>query len=191
MGAKVHYRIAVLLAAACNAVGCASSPELPRSVTIETGRRTSVTLTQTQGRMVLALQNESSGGAAQVYSDERSNPLAKVVPDAQLQALLDVFTAKGLFNTSMSTVPPDARDVLAVEQGGQRWIWARRQAGIDAEPLFHEAKAYFLDVYNSSTAYHGHADDERPDLKGEMQRAHEDALTAKQKLEALRKEKQQ
>ncbi|MEO6596861.1 MAG: hypothetical protein ABIP94_19120, partial [Planctomycetota bacterium] len=153
MAAKVYTRIAVLLATASTLVGCASSPTLPRGLSVETGKRTSVKLLQVQSQRVFALQNESSGAADSFYSDEHANPFAKVVPDAQMQALLDVFTAKGLFANSMAQLPPDARDVLSVDQGDKRWIWARRQAG-EAEVGFLEAKSYFLEVYNNSTAYH-------------------------------------
>jgi hypothetical protein len=176
---------AVLLTAAGFVVGCQGGPELARSVTIEPGKPTHVTLVQVQGQMQFVLQNESSGAAASVYSSEKANPLAKVVADEQLQALLDVFTEKGLFATSITTVPPDARDILFVEQPGRRWTWARRRAGIqEAEGDFHEAKAYFLELYNSATAYHRGTTD-RPDLLSEQDRVKAEADAAKKKLENL------
>ena len=178
-------RFAVLLLAAGFVVGCQSAPSLPRSVTIESGQPTHVTLVQVQGGMKFELQNESSGDAAAVYSNASANPLAKVVPDAQLQALLDVFTAKGMFTTSVASVPPDARDVLTVDQPGRRWTWVRRQLGVQAaEADFHEAKAYFLEVYNSATAWH-RGSGERPDLLSEQSRVKADADAAKKKLENL------
>jgi hypothetical protein len=182
---KAPSRSAVLLFAAGAVVGCQGGPSLKRSVTIETGKRTSITLLQVQGHMLFSLHNESGTDAAAVYSDEQANPLAKVVSDAHLQALLDVFTEKGLFEQSLATAPPDARDVLTVEHDGHRWIWARRRAGIQADEVgFHEAKNYFLEVYNSGTAYHrGGA--ERPDLKAERSRVRESSEAARQKLEDL------
>ena len=178
-------RFAVLLLAAGLVVSCQSAPSLPRSVTIESGQPTHVTLVQVQGGMKFELQNASSGDAAAVYSDAKANPLAKVVPDAQLQALLDVFTQKGMFAASTTSVPPDARDVLAVDQPGRRWTWVRRQAGVQAaEADFHEAKAYFLEVYNSATAWH-RGSGARPDLLSEQSRVKADADAAKRKLENL------
>jgi len=176
---------AVLLLAAGLVVGCQSTPSLPRSVTIESGKPTHVTLVQVQGGMKFELQNASSGDAAAVYSDTKANPLAKVVPDAQLQALLDVFTAKGMFAASITSVPPDARDVLTVDQPGRRWSWVRRQLGVQAgEADFHEAKAYFLELYNSATAWHA-GSGARPDLVSEQSRVKTDADAAKKKLENL------
>jgi hypothetical protein len=176
---------AVLLMAAGLVVGCQGGPSLPRSVTIESGQPTHVKLVQVQGQMQFELQNASSADTAAYYSSEKANPLAKVVPDAQLQALLDVFTAKGMFQTSITSVPPDARDVLTVEQPGHRWTWARRQRGLQAaEADFHEAKSYFLELYNSATAWHRSSAD-RPDLFSEQSRIKAEADAAKKKLEEL------
>jgi hypothetical protein len=176
---------AVLLVAAGLVVGCQSAPSLPRSVTIESGQPTHVTLVQVQDGKKFELRNESSGDAAAVYSNANANPLAKVVPDAQLQALLDVFSAKGMFATSVTSVPPDARDVLTVDQPGRRWTWARRQRGVQtAETDFHEAKSYFLEVYNSATAWH-RSSSESHDLFSEQSRVKADADAAKKKLENL------
>jgi Tol biopolymer transport system component len=85
-------------------------------------------------------------------------------------------------------VPPGARDVLRVDQGGRSWIWARREAGVQAsEAAFHEARSYFLEVYNSSTAYR--PSEARPDLWAEKERANDDAEAAKNRLEQLKRQK--
>ncbi|HEX6811595.1 MAG TPA: hypothetical protein VF384_08240 [Planctomycetota bacterium] len=178
---------AVLLLAAGLIVGCQGTqgPSLPRSVKIEPGQPTNVRLLQGQGRKEFELRNESSGDAQAVYSSENANPLAKVIPDEQLQALLDVFSANGMFGKSVSSVPPDARDVLTVEQPGHRWTWVRRQAGQQpGEADFHAARSYFLEVYNSATAWH-RASGDRPDLASEQDRVKADADAAKKKLESL------
>ena len=183
---------AVLLLAAGLVVGCQSTPSLPRSVTIESGQPTHVTLVQVRDGMKFELQNASSGDADAIYSDTKANPLAKVVPDAQLQALLDVFTAKGLFTKCVTSVPPDARDVLTVDQPGRRWTWVRRQATFvierggmqTAEADFHEAKGYFLELYNSATAWH-RGSGARPDLLSEQSRVDAKGDAAKKKLESV------
>ena len=167
--------------------GCASGPSLARAVEVEAGEATRVLLTQVQGRTTFLLQNASSADHAAFYSDPKDPVLGKVVPDAQLQALLDVFSEKGLFATGLGSVPPDARDVLVVENGGRRWTWARRQPGMQAtEATFHEAKAYFLEVYNSSMAYRASDPHNPPDLTAEQARVRDDAEAAKGKLERLR-----
>lgn len=178
-------RFTVLLVAAfLGSGGCVGGANLPRELQVQPGQRTTVRLMQFQQNQsqVLTLQNASSGSAAEVYSDKRADPFAKVVSDAQLQALLDVFAEKGVFRNGLASVPPEARDALIVQQDDRRWVFSRRQAGLQQEELpFHEAKAYFLSVWNSATAYHTPGD-ERPDLKAEQDRLRTEAQ--KRKLEA-------
>lgn len=176
-------RFAVLLAAAFPFVsGCVGTPNLPRVVQVQEGQRTTVRLIQFADGQTMSLQNLSSGSASDVYSPKdptKQDPMAKVVKDAQLQALLDVLAEKGLHSSGSQSVPPDARDALLVEQKGQRWVLFRRQAGMQQDELpFHEAKAYFLSVWNGATAYHtGNVD-----LRGENERVRAEAQAAQRRL---------
>ena len=176
--------LAAISAAMFGWSSCASS--LAREVVVENGRPTRVLLTQVSNNTVFLLQNASSAESAEFYRDTNARALGKIVPDEQLQALLDVFAEKGMFAAAASVAPPDARDVLAVEHGGKRWIWARRQAGVQAgETSFHEARGYFLEVYNSSTAYRTVDPNAPPDLRAERDRVRTDADAAKNKLQRL------
>lgn len=191
-------RFAMLLAAACGIVGCSSAPELPRAVTVTEGQRTVVGLFQVGSKLQLSLQNESAdrasandaapqvpepGQTVTLYSKGSADG-RKVVSDAELQALLDVFAANGMFDRSLAAAPPDARDVLTVEHGGRRWLWVRRQLGMQAsEQSFHEARAYFLQLYNTAIAYHG-AGRDKPNFKEESTRAAIEGEAAKSKLES-------
>jgi len=185
MAAHALTRSVVLLAASF-LVGCATDPGLPRAVTIEDGRPVRVLWQRVKEGQTFLLQNASSADADDFYAS--SSPFAKVAPDVQLQALLDVLAAKGMFDAGDAPVPPDARDVLVVDQGDRRWTWARRRAGMQtSEAAFHEARAYFLEVYNSSTAYHPSA--KMPDLEAEQDRVRRDAESARRRLEQLQGEK--
>lgn len=158
----------LLLAATLVVTSCASGPSLARAVTVETGQATRVSLMQRTRTTTLLLQNASSVEKAQFYGGSNAQNLGKVVADDRLQALLDVFAEKGMFANAAATAPHDARDVLVVEQGSTRWVWSRRLAGTQAsEVAFHEAKGYFLEVYNSATAYHGASGDGVPQLGNE------------------------
>jgi hypothetical protein len=177
----------LLLLAACTVAGCASGPQLPRALEVAEGELTTVRLLQIEGKLQLSLQNESAGHADQVYAALSPDPSRKVVSDADLQALLDVFAGQGMFAQSLAQVPPDARDVLTVQAGDRTWTWVRRQRGVQqGEAAFHEARAYFLALYNSSVAYHGTGED-RPDFGTESRRAKVDAATATSRLRALRR----
>jgi len=190
MVVHVPKKSAVLwIAAFLAAAGCVGGPSLPRAVQIEPGRRTTVRLMQFADGLVFTLQNASSGSAADVYSDPKGDHQTKVLADAQLQALLDVFTEKGMFAQGTASVPSDARDALVVQQNDRRWVWSRRSA---ADQQFTEVKAYFLSLYNDATAYHansnnGRAGDSRPDLKAENDRVRSEAAAAKRKLEGIRR----
>lgn len=184
MTAFALARTAVLLAATVF-VGCASDPDLPRAIQLEPGRPTRVTLHQVRERQTFLLQNASSTEAVDFYDGDMP-PLAKIAPDARLQVLLDIFAEKGMFTPRPGTVPADARDVLTVEHAGRSWIWARRAAATAPDQAaFHEARAYFFELYNQSIAYHTGTAVDRQRLKAERERAQRDADAARSRLEQL------
>lgn len=179
---------AALAALALLAAGCAGEPPLRRSLALASGEKTVVRYIDVKGTLALSLQNASAGVATDVYRADSGaiDPGAKVVPDDELQALLDIFSERGLFGGAAAEVPADALDALIVQQGGQRWVFPRRLRGVQqAEAAFHEGRAYFLALYNDVTAYHGTGAD-RPDFKAEQRRATDDGRAARQKLERLR-----
>ncbi|MFY9343575.1 MAG: hypothetical protein WAT39_13855, partial [Planctomycetota bacterium] len=173
MTLPAKVRFAQRLVALGLLVACAG-PGLRRTVTITEGQPTTVRLIS--GNLALSLQNESAGHADKVYTAASADPSRKVTADADLQALLDVFSEQQMFERSMTVVPPGSLDTLMVEQGGRRWVWAvsadrrarlaAQQRGDRSEQTFHEARAYFLSLYNSSVAYHG-TGTARPDFRGE------------------------
>lgn len=168
--------------------GCAGEPPLRRSVAVAAGAPTVVRYLDVKGTMALSLQNASAGVATDVYRADSGtiDPGAKVVADAELQALLDIFSERGLFAVAANEVPADALDALIVQQDGQRWVFPRRLRGVQqAEAAFHEGRAYFLALYNDVTAYHGTGAD-RPDFQSEQRRAADDGRAARAKLERLR-----
>lgn len=165
--------------------GCVGGPNLPRVVQVTTGQRTTVKLVPFTGGQVFTLQNKSSGSAEKVYSERTTDPMTKVIDDDQLQKLLDVFAEKGAFRSGTATVPPDARDALLVQQGDQRWAFYRRLAGMQEQELaFHEAKSYFLSVWNGAIAYHT-TDQDRVDLRAEGDRVRTQSQASKKKLQGI------
>jgi len=182
-------RIAQLLVAVCTLVGCQSGPSLARAVTVQEGQLTRVRLLAGKS-VVLALHNASADPTGALYGEARNaqDLGRKVVDDADLQALLDVFAESQLFEQSLGDLPADARDVMVVENGGKRWMWARRGlAGAPAaEQSFQNARAYFLSLYNSSVAYHG-TGSSRPNFGSENLRARTTAADARARLEQLRR----
>jgi len=181
---------ALLLAALATLAitSCASGPA-PGPVRVTPGQRTTVRLVQFTTNQAFSLQNVSSGTAADVYSDAEGDRFAKVVTDAEMQALLDVLAAKGAFANPSATVPTGARDALIVQQGERRWLFARQRFGLqEAELPFHEAKACFLSVWNGATAYH--SSKQAPDFPAESDRMRADSAAQREKARALDGRKQ-
>ena len=149
MVAPLTVRISLLL----TAIGLAACGALPRSVTVRPGEPSTISLTYKNG-IRFTLRNDSGANPNQVYSGAKDQ-MSKVVPDSELQALLDVFTAEQLFEQSLPSVPGRSRDVLQLEQGNKSWFWVRRGSFTDPrEAAFNKASQYFLSLYNGSTAYH-------------------------------------
>ena len=153
MVVPLTVRISLLICATVLATVLAACSALPRSLIIHPGETSVFALISRKGPK-LTLRNDSSGNPNEIYSGA-ADQLSKVVPDAQLQALLDVFTADKLFELSIPSVPGNARDVLRLEQSGKIWYWVRRGSFVDPrEQAFNKARTYFLSLYNGSTAYH-------------------------------------
>ena len=148
MVAPLTVQLSLLLAA----IGLAGCSSLPRSLTVRPGVTSTFSLIYKSGAR-FTLRNDSGGAPDVVYSG-KLDPMSKVVADAELQALLDVFTAEKLFDLSLPSLPGNSRDVLRLEQGGKTWFWARRGSFTDPrEAAFNKASQYFLSLYNGSTAY--------------------------------------
>jgi hypothetical protein len=184
------FPLGLWFAILCSTVGCASGPTLARVVTIDEGQATLVSLRQGTGNLTLTLRNESAGLAKDFYKDSK-DPNAKVVPDAELQTLLDVYAEDGLFEhaagSSAGSAAAGGIDVLTIDQQGRQWSWARRQRGAQqSDQAFHQARDYFLAIYNGNVAYHGA--DERPNFSDENARARAEAAAARERLMQLRRQ---
>ncbi|MBK8099732.1 MAG: hypothetical protein IPK26_21715 [Planctomycetes bacterium] len=182
--------LTLLLLALGTLVGCSS---LPRQITVQPGERVRIALQQADGK-VFTLQNESSGSAESVYRDAHADLGLKVAKDDKIQLLLDLLAAKGMFERATSHPAPDARDVLSVVTQHAQYHWSRRKpqfSGTRANPTidegelpFHEARAYFFDVYVNTIAYHGRQLDKRA-LQAEQARARQSNDSARSRAEGL------
>ena len=141
--------------------GCAgSSSQLPRVLTVEAGRRTRVAITDASGRSFV-LQNQSSGSRNEVYRDPGARTQPKVVPDGDVQVLLDALAARGMFARASEVAVPGARSVISVETPERSWFWSRPPVDPSRAPSeqpavleFDEARGYVLAVYNSEMSFH-------------------------------------
>jgi hypothetical protein len=177
------------LAAGIAVAACSTAPALPRQLAIQPGERVAVQLLLTSDNLRLVLWNNSAVSALQGNRQVG----AKVVDDADLQALLDILGEKGMFQRGDDSPLASALDVLTVEAAGKRWHWSRYQTGVQAaEAAFHEARAYFLTLYNSTESWHNpsaaRTGGERPSFAAEQERVRRDAATARARLERARRQ---
>jgi hypothetical protein len=174
----------------CGIVGCANGPDLARVVTVNPGEPTLIWMRQSAGNLTLTLRNDSAGLANDVYSNSK-DPSTKVVADAELQTLLDVYAEDGLFQHALggsagSGSTSSGFDVLTIDQQGRQWHWVRKQRGAQqGDQAFHKARDYFLAIYNGTVAYHDTT--ERPNFSSENARAKAEALAARERLQQLRR----
>lgn len=138
-------------------LACSSSPSLPRQLTVNQGQRTRVVLTQTSAGTRFTLQNESSGSREEVYKDPKADHTAKVVPDAQLQTLLDLLANEDFFQRAGGSAAPGARELITVEQGERHWVLSRGMPKGPDDPVFmsfYRCREYVLAAYNNATGFH-------------------------------------
>jgi hypothetical protein len=175
MAAPHTVRMSLLLCAA----GLAACNSLPRSLTLVEGQPTTITLSL--GGPLLSLQNESF---ALSQPDSPPVPMQKIVRDAEMQSLFDVFTAEQLFEHSVASSAGNSRDFLRIDSGGRSWIWARRGSFTDPrEAAFRQCSNYFLALYNSSLTLQT---TDRPDFRAQGAEAQRKAAAARARLEGLR-----
>ncbi len=158
--------------------GCAGPSALPRAVTVEAGRRTSIALLDSSGR-VFAMQNLSSGSRKVVYSDQGAAAQQKVIRDSDLQTLLDALAERGMFQNASPTAAPGARSSIVVETPERSWHWSRPSVDPTRSPeeqpmvrQYDEARAYVLYVYNSEMSFHaGSVDSFSPETRKKIDEA--------------------
>lgn len=186
MAPRPHLFLAASLAGFLCLQACGtSSPALPRVLTVTSGERVQITLITDQGERVFKVQNASSGSRNEVYSDPESQAWTKVLPDKDLQQLLDVLTAQGLFEYSAAAPIATARDTLMVESAGRSWYWAHNNSDLATlRQKFLAAESYFLTAWNQAVAYSSTSMN-RADLEAASARAQRSSTDAQRKLRNL------
>lgn len=187
MASRPSLLLAASLAGFACLQACGSTlPALPRALTVTPGERVQIALITDKGERVFRVQNASSGSRNEVYSDPKSQAWTKVLSDKDLQQLLDVLTAQGLFEHSTAAPTPTARETLMVENEGQRWYWAHNTSDLaDLRSKFLAAESYFLTAWNQAVAYSS-TSMSREDLEAARARAQRSSDEAQRKMRNLR-----
>jgi len=148
---------------------CASTPDLPRELTIQPGDLVVVTYHQPRvegdpPRPDLVLRTLGNETREAVYSSSSRNVNAKVCEAVDMQPLLDVFANYGFFRRAGSDPAAEGATAVSVSVNGAARTWVRpdvTQATTPAElEVFRDAyqdfahcMGYFTTAYNSIQGY--------------------------------------
>lgn len=144
--------IAALAATFCQ---CASGPVLVRRVHLEPGSRALVTYQQPG--LNLTVINQSSMTPAEAVAARKADPSLKLLPDDQVQVLLDMLGAKQFFDMASAVADPEAKSWLTVLANGEKYIVSGRSSRGDYafHQRFQECLFLFNTVYNSKDSFTG------------------------------------
>ena len=135
---------------------CASGPNLRRVVTLQPQDDVMVRYYDSSNGLDQRLQNGSATEATSVYSQRGADPALKVVPDEDMQVLLDALATLGFYEHATPVVSPGAKALLAVDHNGERRVWSRVSGADTPEEItaFNEARTLFLGVFNNTLSFH-------------------------------------
>lgn len=144
--------IAVLATAFCQ---CAGGPALERKILIQPGTRALVSLQQ--ATITLTVINQSALTKDQAQAARTQDRSLKIIPDAQVQLLLDLLGGQEFFANASATADPEARSWLTVMSGAEKWVLSGRAARGDHASMqrFSKCLNQFTDVYSSNDNFAG------------------------------------
>lgn len=125
-----------------------------RKLTLQPGSRVAVSFVQ-QGGAVLTMVNTSglSKPAAKAAIDQ--DPSLKVVPDEELQRVLDGLGDHRFFDFASSGKREASPNRLIVRSATNRLVLTSRNEVAEATAAFGHSLGLFLDAYNANDSYTG------------------------------------
>jgi hypothetical protein len=144
--------IALLAATFCQ---CASGPALSREVELKAGSRTLITLQQAS--LELTLINQSALTESQAVAARKADRNLKLIPDDQVQFLLDRLGGEQFFGMANEVADPEARSWLTVMIDGKKHILSGRAARGDHLYMqrFSKCINLFSTIYSANDSFAG------------------------------------
>ena len=132
---------------------CATGSASPVRIDAET--RIAVSYEQPRQALRQSILGERLVDPASFYSAQESDKLAKVATNEQLRILLDGLADCGFFDRAGNASEADAASSIRVEVDGVPRVWSLtpRQSPAD-RASYHQALAWFQNVYNQIGAFH-------------------------------------
>lgn len=154
-------RMSLLLCATVLAA-CAGSP------TVANREPTTLILTS-RNSPTLALQNSSANAPDEPSSATRIN---KVINDEGMQALIATYESQRLFESTLESIPPNARQALVLQRGNRTTAWVFSPHTQDPNTIaFLQARDFFLQLFNHARNYTQAPEGAATDLNDSARRA--------------------
>ncbi len=134
---------------------CARGPALARKVHVKPGSRALVTLQQSN--ISLTVINQSALTKDQAVTARKADPGLKLIPDNQVQFLLDKLGAQRFFELTSEVADPEARSWLTVLADGKKYVLSGRAGRGDHAYIkqYADCISLFTTVYNANDNYAG------------------------------------
>ncbi|MEE2886009.1 MAG: hypothetical protein VX951_01140 [Planctomycetota bacterium] len=144
----------LLLGAAAALCQCNTGPAPARKLTVQPGSRVAISYVQ-QGGTSLTMVNTSSLSKLAAKAAIAQDPSLKVVPDEELQRVLDVFGGYRFFDFASSGQRGTSPNQLIVMSGTDKLLLTSRNPVAEATAAFGHSLSLFLIAYNANDSYTG------------------------------------
>ncbi len=145
----------LILGAALLAVSqCSSGPALRRQLTVEAGKKIVVAYVQARGP-ALTMINTSGLSKTEAKAALAEDPSLKVVPDDQLQRVLDVFGGNGYFAFATTAGSTRFSHILVATDQARHALPSGNEGprAAEATTAFGHCLSVFFAVYNATDSY--------------------------------------
>ena len=134
---------------------CAGGPALQRVVEVRNGGRAFVALQQRS--VSLSLVNQSALTKDQAIAARKEDRSLKLIPDNQIQFLLDALAAKKFFDLSSQFRDEEARSFLIVHIDGKQHILSGKANRGDHAymKMYADCVSIFTTIYNANDSFAG------------------------------------
>jgi hypothetical protein len=133
---------------------CSSGPALARKIELGTGQKVVIAY-RSEGAQALSVINQSALNAADGAAARKADPNLKIIPDSQVQWLLDVFGGHGFFEAAAAPAGEGSRKELMVLIDGRQSYSITERGRAEHLEAWALCLVRFLDLYNANESFTG------------------------------------
>jgi len=145
-----HWLLLGAVVALCQ---CGSNAIVPvRELTLQPGSQVAISYVQADGT-ALTMTNTSGLSADRAHAALKRDPSLKIIPDNELQRVLDVFGGYQYFRFASAAPASRSPNKLVVRTPDTRHVLTSRNSVAEATAAFGHSLSLFLIAYNSNDSY--------------------------------------